>query len=311
MSRKTEENRLRNRKWLLRAMGTAAACLGIFAAVAAVLELKSYALFEPGGRYGYEGFGPGSFMHGLITLQAAGYALIAAILIPLGWGHIRLRPWTAKLSRALLWTWIAYGIPVALVCLFLAAAFKGLSSFALTAIVLCLAFACFGLPPLLLKFYKNSRTVAALKPDSKPQRVPEAALTLILLAAMNCLLFASMRLFGFFPAFGVLLTGRSAAVAVMFVVLCFAVTVWNLRRVRRWALWSFAGLSLILCASVAVTLSLHSYASLLAALSFAPEEMAYLKPIPLQGFHLALFTGLPLPAGAAAAFFLRKRFYVS
>ena len=234
-----------------------------------------------------------------------------AVFIALGWGHILLRPWTAKLSRALLWTWIAYGIPVALVCLFLAAAFKGLSVFALALIALCLAFACFGLPPLLLKFYKSSRTIAALKPADKPQRIPEAALILFLLASMNCLLFASMRQFGFFPAFGVLLTGKAATVAIMLVVLCFSVIVWDLRRVRRWALWGFAVLSLILCASAAVTFCLHSYTSLLAALFFPPEEMAFLKPIPLQGFHLALFTGLPLLAGAAAAFFLKKRFSAS
>src|SRR5512137_3172380 len=70
--------------------GTAVGALG-------PLEMYCFYLFSEGGRFHYEGFGFGSFMFGNIASQIVGYYLIAAMLIPLGYGHLKVRRWARVL----------------------------------------------------------------------------------------------------------------------------------------------------------------------------------------------------------------------
>ena len=54
------------------------------------LEMYCFYLYSEGGRFHYEGFGFGSFMFGNIASQIVGYYLIAALFIPLGYGHLTI-----------------------------------------------------------------------------------------------------------------------------------------------------------------------------------------------------------------------------
>ena len=52
---------------------------GLASLFIAPIEIQVYAQFEEGGRFAYEGFGFGSLMFGLITVQVIGYYFIALI----------------------------------------------------------------------------------------------------------------------------------------------------------------------------------------------------------------------------------------
>ena len=94
--------------------------VGVAAAFFGPVEMYCFYLFSRGGRFYYEGFGFGSFMFGNIAAQIVGYYLIAAVAIPLGYGHLKRRRWARPLALALLWFWLVVGIPLGtLFCLVL------------------------------------------------------------------------------------------------------------------------------------------------------------------------------------------------
>ena len=108
-----------DRRLILRALGFVLLLAGVGCAFLGPIELYVFYLFSEGGRFFYEGFGFGSFMFGNIALQVAGYYLIGAVLIPLGYGHVQLRRWARSLALALLWTWVLLGLPLLIVLFFI------------------------------------------------------------------------------------------------------------------------------------------------------------------------------------------------
>jgi hypothetical protein len=91
----------------LAVIGVALLLVGLVAAVYAPAELGGFAFFAAGGRFHYEGFGFGSLMFAVIAWQIIAYTAIALVLIPLGYGHLRLRRWARTWMVALLWcAWI-------------------------------------------------------------------------------------------------------------------------------------------------------------------------------------------------------------
>jgi hypothetical protein len=97
---------------ILIAIGVLAFLVGLGAAFLGPVEMYCFYLFGEGGRFHYPGFGFGSFMFGNIATQIAGYYLIAALFLPLGYGHIARRRWARPLALALLWFWLILGIPL-------------------------------------------------------------------------------------------------------------------------------------------------------------------------------------------------------
>ena len=86
----------RDRSPILVAIGALLLLIGIAAALLGPAEMYCFYLFSEGGRFHYEGFGFGSFMFGNIACQIIGYYVIAAVFIPLGYGHVRMRRWVSK-----------------------------------------------------------------------------------------------------------------------------------------------------------------------------------------------------------------------
>ncbi|NLT17526.1 MAG: hypothetical protein GXY11_07895, partial [Clostridiales bacterium] len=93
-----------------------------------LLETRCFSLFSEGGRFHYEGFGFGSFMFGNIAAQVIAYCLTGAVLTFLGYGHLSLRRWAAKLACCLMWAWLLIGLPVIAVVFFLLLASKELTT---------------------------------------------------------------------------------------------------------------------------------------------------------------------------------------
>ena len=112
-------------------LGLIGACLllvGVAAAFFGPLEIYCFYLFSEGGPFHYEGFGFGSFMFGNLALQIMGYYLIAVVLVPLGYGHLRRLRWVRLFSLTLLWFWLVVGLPLAVAFLFILFSSKELSS---------------------------------------------------------------------------------------------------------------------------------------------------------------------------------------
>ena len=101
--------------------------IGGVAAVMGPVEIYCFYLFSRGGPFYYEGFGVGAFMFSNLACQIAGYYLIAALCLPLGYGHVRLRRWARTLAETLLWAWLVVGVPLTILFLLVLFSAKELS----------------------------------------------------------------------------------------------------------------------------------------------------------------------------------------
>jgi hypothetical protein len=87
---------------LTRIIGAVLLLIGGASALLAPAETHVFHMFGEGGQFHYEGFGFGSLMFANIVIQIAGYYVIAALCIPLGYAHLKLRSWTRPAMTTLL-----------------------------------------------------------------------------------------------------------------------------------------------------------------------------------------------------------------
>lgn len=300
---------------LLRGLGIAILLAGAASLLLGPVELYSFYLFSEGGRFHYEGFGFGSFLFGFIAVQIVGYYVIGAILIPLGYGHLRLRPWARHLALALLWCWLVLGVPLLILIAFTFFSFKELPIAAAIALLVALALTYPLLPLLLIRFYRGEGVRVAFEPVAANEcpswlaRLPIPVLALAILLAFYAVVLHFPILFnGLFPAFGVWLTGLPGIIALTLAIALATVLVWGLLGRHRWAWWLSLAFIVIVGASVVLTLSATSYAELLALARFPPSEIEFLDSMPLQGYYLAAFFGLPLLGTLGVVFASRRCF---
>jgi hypothetical protein len=300
-----------DRKWVLTLLGLVLLGAGLFAAFLAPIEMYCFYLFSEGGRFYYEGFGFGSFMFGNIASQIIGYYLIAAALIPLGYGHLRLRRWARPFSVALLWFWLVVGLPVILLFMAVLVSSKDAAPVVIfvALVFLVLSYALF--PWLLIRFYlgQNVRLTFETR-DPRPCWAEQRPMASLVLGAL--FLFFAVALHipiffnGVYPLFGTWLTGLPGIVALTVTAFCLAFLAWGILGQRWWAWWG-ALLSLgALTISAIVTLAASSYADLLAVVNFPPAELEFLDGLPFQGAHLALFAGLPLTISLVVLIFSKR-----
>jgi hypothetical protein len=95
---------------LLKAIGVVLIVVGIIAAYFGPLEIYVFYLFSAGGPFYHEGFGVGSFWFAVLVVMNIGYYAIAAICLPAGIGHVKLRRWGYTLTHLYLWFWLGAGI---------------------------------------------------------------------------------------------------------------------------------------------------------------------------------------------------------
>jgi hypothetical protein len=89
MNATTNDANYKNRSRVIAIIGVVLLLGGIAVGFLGPLEMYCFYLFSEGGRFHYAGFGFGSFMFGNIASQIVGYYLLAALFIPLGYGHIK------------------------------------------------------------------------------------------------------------------------------------------------------------------------------------------------------------------------------
>jgi hypothetical protein len=289
----------RDQRPVLAVFGILLLLVGIAAAFLGPVEMYCFYLFSEGGRFHYEGFRFGSFMFGNIASQIIGYYVIAAVCIPLGYGHLKVRRWARTLSLTLLWFWLVVGAPLAVVFFFVLITAKELSLVAvlIVAVLLCLSY--FVVPGLLIRFYRgrNARlTFENRDPRSYwTERFPIPILVLSTLYVFYAIaLHVPIFFNGVFPLFGTFLSGLEGILLLDVSILLLVFLTWGTMRLRPWAWWgSLVYLGLLTVSSI-LTLVRSSYAEILAVINFPPREIEFLDGVPIQGTHLAVFIGVPL-----------------
>jgi hypothetical protein len=159
----------RDRSRILKLIGVVALIAGVGVGLLGPLEMNVFYYFTEGGRFHYEGFGFGSFMFGVIAAQILGYYLIAIFLMPLGYGHLRLRRWARPLALTLLWFWLIVGIPIIVAALFVIVSNKDPSPIGVLLAIILLGFSYLVMPGLLIRFYQSREVCLAFEArDAKP-----------------------------------------------------------------------------------------------------------------------------------------------
>ena len=284
---------------LLVGLGVLLLLAGVALAILAPAEIYTFYLFSVGGRFHYDGFGFGSFMFGNIAAQIMGYYLIAILLIPLGLGHISLRPWARIFALVLLVAWLVVGVPMTIVFFMVLFASKDLLALASWAAVLLIPLFYPVVPLLLLRFYQSRDVKATFHRretgegwlEGRP--LPVLVLS-FLLGLIAIVLHIPFFFRGLFPFFGTYLVGLQGILALALTILCLVFLVWGILGQTAWAWWGSVLVVGLLASSSLLTLAGTSFAQLLALLNFPAREMEFLAGLPLHGWHLAAFLGLPL-----------------
>jgi hypothetical protein len=289
----------RDRRPILTIIGLLLLLVGAVAALFGPLEMYCFYLFAEGGPFAYEGFGFGSFMFGNLALQIMGYYCIAALALPLGYGHVKARRWAGTLALTLLWSWLVVGVPLAIVFFLILLTAKELSVVAVVIAILFLGLAYPILPVLLIRFYRSrdvQQTLLARDPSAYwTERLPLPVLVLSFLYLFYAVVLHVPIFFrGLFPLFGTFVTGMNGFVLLTASILWLGCLIWGTLQQRAWAWWGALVYFVLLTTSTISSFALARYADLLALMQFPPTEVEILDGIPLQGFHLALFFGLPL-----------------
>ncbi|MBN1137302.1 MAG: hypothetical protein JXM73_12005 [Anaerolineae bacterium] len=303
----------RDRRPVLVAVGLVLLLAGIACAFLGPIELYVFYLFSEGGRFYYEGFHFGSFMFGNIAVQVAGYYLAAAVLVSLGYGHVRLRRWARPLALALLWTWILLGLPLLIVLFFMTVSVKSFSTAGGAAFVVLLALSYFVLPWLGIRFYQGRNVRGTFEAHDQRSSALEARPTAILVICLLDLFFlialhVPLLYGGLFPLFGTLLGGLDGIYLIDAAVLILGLLLWGAWQQYMWAWWGSAVYYAILAATWLVTFAQTPWADLLAWLQFAPTELEALSGMPLQGYELGVFVGLPMLACLVVILACRRHF---
>ena len=297
------ENRMQHvdRSLVLRGIGALSLLAGVAMALVGPIEVYCFYLFSEGGRFHYEGFGFGSFMFGNIAAQVIGYHMLALILIPLGYGHLKLRSWARTLALALLWLWLILGIPLVPLVLLVLLASKDISPAGALAATVVAGASYLVVPALMIRFYRGRNvqsTLAARNPSTTWfERVPLPNLVLSGLFLFYIVVLYILLLFnGIAPAFGTWLTGMQGITAIDASILCLALLTWGTLRSRPWAWWgALAGVGLLAASSIA-TLVQSSWTDILTHMALPPTELDFLAGMPIHGVHLAVLVGIPLLA---------------
>jgi len=291
--------------------GLALLAIGLVSALIGPLETHVYRQFQEGGPFHYEGFGFGSLMFANITIQIAGYYVIAVLCLTLGYGHLKRRWWVRPAMTTLLIDWLIVGLPLSLLALMILLTSKRPDLASLPFIMLGFLLLYPALPITLLFFYRSHPVRREFEASGipsnwlldTPQSVRVAASLLVLLAIV---LHFPLLLGGLFPLFGKMAAGLPGVLLIDVSIFATAVLAWGVSRRSRWAWWGAVLLLGLLTCSSAVTFLANTPHEIMSLMPLAPLEKEALSGIPVQGYHLALLTGM-IPTAALIAVVLSRR----
>jgi hypothetical protein len=298
---------------IIRLVGLMLLVVGTLSALLGPAETHVFSMFREGGRFHYEGFGFGSLMFANISIQIAGYYVIAALCIPVAYGHLRLRWWVKPAMTTLLVDWLAVGLPFSLVALGILVTSKELGPATLPALILGLLLVYPVIPLVLIWFYGSRGAGRALDTanatsnwmSATPLRVRVATSLIVLLAVV---LHFPLLLGGLFPLFGVMFSGLHGVFLIDLSIVAVAALAWGVALRYRWAWWGTVVLLGLLTVSSTVTFLTNQPHEIMKLVPLAPREIEAVSAIPVQGYQLALFAGIVPAATLIATVVARQEF---
>lgn len=294
--------------------------IGIAGAYYGPLEIFVFYLFSAGGRFYYDGFGFGSFWFAALVVQNIGYYIVAALCIPLGIGHLKLRPWTVPLTKLFLWFWL--GVVVLLVGNFMAlvpAAVKlelsQVERYPRMIPVSGAAFIFLILVPLLgLWSYQRPTVRAAFSvPAANNHWLERFPFPLQALLVLFVLMIISLHLAIFFqslfPLFGKILLGRPAVYLISLCILILGFLIYGTVHLKRWAWWGALVFVSLMTVTSGWSFASHSFYEIILLMNLPSYEMAYLDQLVLlHDFHLVGLITPPLLISLGLIIFSKQYF---
>jgi MFS family permease len=280
-------------KIIVKILGILQLAIGFFSLGIAPLEIYSFYLFSEGGRFYYDGFGIGSFLYGLIFAQIIGYYFIAFLFICIGYGHLRLKKWTLKLSKSSIWFWILFGLPIMVFFLPLLS-MKEIDVknpvLLLTFIVLLFIVV---IPGLLLSFYNQKSVKELFKNKNYSDRGIHKktinSLLLLLVYILHIMIFHIMIFYkGIFPFFGRLLVDFNGIFLNSLCIFLMFLLVYGLIKRKYW----FWIISIIFFVSMSIssimTLISYQYIDIIKLLDFPKLENDLFIQLPLKSSYFLI-----------------------
>ncbi len=292
---------------VIRAIGTVLLVLGVTSALVGPAEIHTFYLFEEGGRFHYEGFGFGSLMFANIAIQVAGYYVLAALCIPLGYGNLKLRWWAQPVMTTLLVDWLLVGLPLSLTASLMLVTSKGVSAASLPLLALAFILMYPVLPALLLWFYRRPATQRAFQAtDFQSNWLADTPQSVVVVGSLMVLMVLVLHfplLFdGLVPLFGRIVLGWPGVLIVDCLIAATVILTWGLSQRQYWSWWCAVILLGLVTASTAVTFLTVPPHQIVPQMRFAPLEAEALSGLPLRGYHLAaLFSAIPAVTLTAVA----------
>jgi hypothetical protein len=301
-------------------IGSILIIVSLVAAYYGPLEIFVFYLFSEGGRFHYEGFGVGSFWFAALVVQNMGYYIVAALCLPIGIGHLKLRRWSLTLTRLYLWFWLGSGLLLAanLIALIPRAFDLELSQdLLLTRLAIIAVFAFAGLillPALALRFYRSEK-VRVVFEESDPkaywtERYPFTLLALLLLFAIMILVMHVAIFFqAVFPLFGQIMLGRGSVYLISLCILISGILAYGIAQLKRWAWWASLVYLLLLSASSLIAFSRHTFYQIIRMMDLPAYEMEFLDQLRLlHDFHLSGLVALPLLVALGLLIYSKRYF---
>lgn len=278
---------------IVKILGIIQLLIGFSTLVIAPIEIYSFYLFSEDGVFYYDGFGIGSFIHGLIVAQIFAFYGIGLLFIIIGYGHIKLKNWTLNLSISSIWFWIIFGLPVMVFFLPLLAMKEINTQYPILLLTFAALLLIVAIPGLLLFFY-NQKSVIELfhSPDNKgnvSQIMPVRSYLVLFVLSLFILLFHILIFYqGIFPLFGKFITGLSGIAIYGFLILIMILLIYGLINKVNISLIVSIILFSILTVSTIITIISYKYTEIIELLKFPKLENDIFLKFPLKSIYLLI-----------------------
>jgi hypothetical protein len=169
------------------------------------------------------------------------------------------------------------------------------------------------LPWLGIRFYQGRNVCGTFEAhDPQPSGLEDRPVAILVICLLDLFFLIALHVpllyRGLFPVFGTLVGGLEGTYLIASAVLVLGLLLWGTWLQRMWAWWGSVVYYTLLAATWLVTFAQTPYADLLAWLQFAPTEMQALSGIPLQGYEIGVFVGLPMLACLVVILASRRHF---
>ena len=305
---------------LLKVIGIFLVTVGLIGAYYGPLEIFVFYLFSEGGRFHYDGFGVGSLWFAALVVQNIGYYVVAAICIPIGYGHIYYRRWALTLTQLFAWFWLGTGILlVGNLIVFVPQVVKldinpEILITRLTIIGIVSFISLILIPILLLWFYGSKKTKSVFEERDQnmywADNYPFTLMALLLFFGIMILVLHIAIFFqSIFPLFGEIIFGRQSIYLVSLCILVLGILTAGIIRLKIWAWWGSLVYLSLLSASTIISFSKHSFYEIILMMNLPSYELELISELVLfHDFHLASLLTPPLLVGLGLLFYSKRYF---